>query len=525
MRSLRFRACTCATVFLGACSLDLQNPNSPTEDQVTTSQDGVIALATGLQGRFAAAYASFAYTAGLVTDEFAATSASLISISDAEQGAVPSGTGISDAVFNNIYRTVRTADDLLTGSVALAAQIEPGTRSGLRALAWALKAEALGEALQSYQRVPINTSGVTAPAYVTRAQALPLVRELLDSAANAITATPPSAFFNASILTPGVNLPNVIQLFRARYARLAGDNATALAAANLVARSGTGALSVLTFPAPAVNPYANVTGGPNGIAPRRQWRLSMATQDLRFGYFVIPSTTASGRVGALLDPWNRYASPQAPLPVYFPDEALLIKAEALANQSQLAAAQAALDSVRTDCTGGRGLDDPKACLPALTASLTQAQLLNEIYLQRRYELFGTGLRWEDSRRRNLIRGPVAAPGVPSDGQRCWLPYAVGDRNGGIPTPPSPRSPTPPNPRHFRRGAHYENRRSGIRGQRQKSPSGQPVRAARRPGTRLWAPRTCLLPVCRCAGVWYQGGRFTTRAHRAHRSRALCQRHH
>ena len=428
MRPIRFVALVFAAAAASACSLDLQNPNSPTESQVTTSVDGVIALATGLQGRFATSYGSFAYTAGLVTDEFAATSAALISISDAEQGAVPSGTGIADAVFNTLYRTIRTADDLLTGSVALAAQIDPGTRSGLRALAFALKAEALGEALQSYQRVPINTFGVTAPTYATRAQALPLVRELLDSAATTIAATPPSAFFNANILTPGLNLPNLIQLFRARYARMAGDNATALAASNLVARSGTAALSVLTFPAPAVNPFANVTGGPNGIAPRRQWRLSMATQDQRFVYFVIPSTTATGRVGALIDPWNRYGSPQAPLPVYFPDEALLIKAEALANQSQLAAAQAALDSVRTDCTGGRGLDDPKACLPALSGTLTQVALLSELYAQRRYELFGTGLRWEDARRRSLIRGPVTAPGAPSDGQRCWLPYAIGDRN-------------------------------------------------------------------------------------------------
>ena len=53
---------------------------------------------------------------------------------------------------------------------------------------------------------------------------------------------------------------------------MANDDATALAAANLVARTGPAALSVLTFPAPAVNFYANVTGGTNGIAPRRQWR-------------------------------------------------------------------------------------------------------------------------------------------------------------------------------------------------------------------------------------------------------------
>lgn len=446
MRILKQCAVAFAAVAVGACSLDLQNPNSPTEGQVTTSVDGVIALATGLQGRFAVSYGNFAYMAGLVTDEFAATSAALVSISDAEQGAVPSGTAIADNVFNSVYRTVRSADDLLTGSAALGSQFDAGTKSGLRALAFALKAEALGEAIQAYQKLPINTYGVTAPTYVARAEALTLVRQLLDSAEAEIAATAPSSFFTSSILTPGVNLPNVIHLFRARYARMAGDNTTALAASNLVARTGAAALSQLSFPAaPAVNPYANVTGGPNGIAPRRQWRLSMQAQDQRFVYFVTPSTTATGRIGSLLDPWNRYANPQAPLPIYFPDEALLIKAEALANQNQLAAAQAVLDSVRTDCAGGRGLDDPKACLPALAGSLTQAELLTEIYVQRRYELFGTGLRWEDSRRRTAIRGPAPSPAVPADGQRCWLPYAIGDRNANpnatFTALPDPTEPT------------------------------------------------------------------------------------
>jgi hypothetical protein len=452
MRMMKRFVTAFAAVSVGACNLDLQNPNQPTEGQVTTSVQGVIALATGLQARFSESYGNYAYMAGLVTDEFASTSAALISISDAEQGSVAQGTAIADNVFNSVYRTVRTANDLLTGSEALAAEFEPGTRSGLRALAFTLKAEALGEALQSYQKIPINTQ-VIAPVYVTRAEALPYVRALLDSAAAEIAATPPSAFFNANILTPGVSLPNVLHLYRARYARMAGDDATALSASNLVARSGTAAMSVLTYPPPAVNFYANVTGGTNGIAPRRQWRLSMAAADQRFNYFVIPSTTLTGRVAALLDPWSRYAIPQSPLPVYFPDEALLIKAEALANQGNLAQSQAALDSVRTDCTGGRGLDDPKACLPPLTGTLTQAELMTEIYAQRRYELFGTGLRWEDSRRRNLIRGPVATPGVPVDGQRCWLPYAVGDRNANPNATPE-LLPNPTEPATFPSGCTY-----------------------------------------------------------------------
>jgi hypothetical protein len=428
-----------ALVGAAACSLDLQNPNAPTEPQVTTSVNGVIALATGLQARFATSYAAFAYTAGLVTDEFAAVSAALISISDAEQGAVPPGTGIADLVFNSIYRTVRTADDVLAGADALAGQFEPGTRSGLRALALTLKAESLGEALQSYQRIPVQTYNVTAPTYVPRAEALPVVRQLLDSAATIVAATPPSAFFNANILTPGLSLPNVIQLYRARYARLANDHAAALSAANQVARTGGAALSVLTFPAPAVNPYSDVTGGINGILPRRQWRLSLPAGDQRASYFVTPSTV-TGRIGTPLDSWARYGVAQAPLPVYLPDEALLIKAEALVSQGQLAAAQAALDSVRTDCPGGRGLDDPKACLAPLAGQLSQEALLAEIYAQRRWELFATGLRWEDARRRNAVRGPAASPAQPLDAQRCWLPYAIGDRNANPNVPADAAEP-------------------------------------------------------------------------------------
>ena len=453
MRRCAVAAAAAPLALLGACSLDLSNPNSPTQQQVASNVDAVIGLATGLQGRFSQSYGNFAYMAGLVTDEFSATSAALISISDAEQGAVPSGTTIADNVFNSVYRTVRTADELLQGSQAIADQVDPGTLSGLRALAYALKAEALGEALQSYQKIPIKTFNVTAPTYVPRSEALPYVRALLDSAATEITTTPPSSFFNGTVLTPGVNLPNVIQLFRARYARIANDDATALAAANLVGRTGPSALSVLTFPSPGVNFYANVTGGTNGIAPRRQFRTSMLPQDQRFTYFVVPSSTLTGRIGAPLDPWNRYASPQAPLPVYMPDEALLIKAEALANQNQLAPAQAALDSVRTDCTGGRGIDDPKACLPPLGGQLPKDQLLTEIYTQRKYELFSTGSRWEDARRRNAIIGPTASPSIPTNGQRCWLPYAVGDRNAN-PNATFSALPDPAEPSTFPTGCTY-----------------------------------------------------------------------
>jgi len=68
MRMIKRCVVALAATTLGACSLDLQNPNNPTEGQVTSSPDGVIALATGLQGRFANSHFNYAYMAGLVTD-------------------------------------------------------------------------------------------------------------------------------------------------------------------------------------------------------------------------------------------------------------------------------------------------------------------------------------------------------------------------------------------------------------------------------------------------------------------------
>ena len=437
MTTIRRIAIATAAFALTACELDLKNPNAPTVDEVTASVDGVIALGTGLQARYAESYGNFAYMAGLVTDEFAAVSAALISISDAEGGSVAPGTGIAENVFNSVYRTVRTADEILVNAEQFPPEVEAGTKSGLKALAYTLKADALGQAVQSYQRIPIQTFEVTAPTYVPRSESLPYIRALLDSAVLTLAAQAPSAFFNASILTPGVNLTNTIHLFRARYARMMNDDAAAVAAANLVSRTS---LSALTYPSPSINFYTNVTGGANGIGPRDQFRTSMASGDQRAAYFVVASNT-TGRVGSLLDTWARYTNPRAPLPVYYPDEALLIKAEALARLNQLAASQAALDSVRTDCPGGRGLDDPKACLPALSDALSQAQLLDEIYRQRRWELYSTGLRWEDARRRNAVRGFAVFPNVPTDAQRCWLPYAIGDRNANRNVPADPPEPS------------------------------------------------------------------------------------
>ena len=67
-----------------------------------------------------------------------------------------------------------------------------------------------------------------------------------------------------------------------------------------------------------------------------------------------------------------------------------------------------------------------------------ADLLAEVYRNRRYELFATGLRWEDARRLGSVGvgGGIAT--------RCWLPYTVGERNANpANVPADPEGSEPP----------------------------------------------------------------------------------
>jgi hypothetical protein len=155
------------------------------------------------------------------------------------------------------------------------------------------------------------------------------------------------------------------------------------------------------------------------VLPRDAWRLAAVAGDGRVAYHVA-TASLTGRIGTPLDNYAHYGVAASTMPTYYPDEPLLIKAEALANLGQLAQAQAVLDSVRTDCPG-LVPTDPNACLPPLAGQLTKDQLIAEIYYNRRMELFATGLRWEDTRRLGLV-------GAGSAGKRCWLPYTIGERN-------------------------------------------------------------------------------------------------
>jgi hypothetical protein len=432
MRPYLTGALLAGSLGLAACDLDTTNPNAPRQQEVVATTEGLMALGVGVQARFATSTANFIYSAGLLTEELGAITTAFSTISDAERGTVPNNAGLVSDFWNASYRTVKTANDIIYNIDNVV--MPRGTRSGLLGLAYLFKAAALGELTMGFESVPIDTYADSTPAFVDRQAALTYVLALLDSAQRAYADTVLSAQFTTQVLATGLNVPNTILAYKARYHRMLGNWTDALAKADSVSRT---VFSILQFSAQLQNPLFVLSTGSSGVLPRDTLRLADTSETRRMAYFVTPANI-SGRIGTPLDNWAVFAASASPIPTYYPDEVLLIKAEALVNLTRLAEAQAVLDSVRTDCPGqGRVTNDPGPCLAPLVVPLTASQLLAEIYRNRQYELFATGLRWEDLRRQGRV-------GATSSAKRCWLPYPIGERNANPENVPmDPEGTEPP----------------------------------------------------------------------------------
>ena len=85
-RSVRSGILACAVLALGGCSLDLQDPNRPTEDEVFGNLDGIKAVAIGLQAEYGNEVIDPIYVQALITDELGAGPNSFQTFKDVDLG-------------------------------------------------------------------------------------------------------------------------------------------------------------------------------------------------------------------------------------------------------------------------------------------------------------------------------------------------------------------------------------------------------------------------------------------------------
>src|SRR5688500_4365248 len=406
---------TALTALIAGCSLELTNPNQPTEEAVITDLNGVLAVAVGMQQQFAQAIDDYMVTNSLVTDEWGTRTASLIAYQ-----SLLTGVNFDDSYlvvytpWERSYAVIKSANTVLTG----ADQLGVGTalRAGTVADARLFKAMAFGMLIQQYEEVPVvvTTEGsVPQP----RAVVMDTILTLLESARAEIAGVSDAdlAGFRTRVAGTGFDLRATIDAMLARYYLIAGRYNDAIAAANRVSPT---AMSVLSFPAPTRNPVENLSLQLVYVAGLNSFVTQAEAGDRRPDYWL--NTTSPGPAAnppdTVLRFLRKYSTPNEPFPLFLPDEMKLIKAEAYARTNQLVEALALVNEVRTQTSST--VDEPVAGLPPVVL-VTHAQILAEIARQRRYELYEQGLRWEDTRRfGTALTTTPTLPWLPIPQQEC-----------------------------------------------------------------------------------------------------------
>lgn len=420
-----------ASILLWGCSLDVTNPNQAFEEQVLDTSDGIKALAIGMQRTYASSNVDAYVRHPAVTNRELAANTTFSNLLELEDGlaALSGANSAVGSIWSRSYRVIGMANDLIDNAPQV--PLADGTRSGIIALAHLYKAKCLGFVAQTFAEAPLDVQADGQASFRPRAELLAEAIRLLDRARETAESTPPSDEFYGEILGSGFDLTNTIDAYRARYHLFAGDYQAALTAADAVDPAAT---SVYTYDAENRNPvYAQVVVA-DDYAPRDHFGLSETESgDARLAFYTAPSERESNPNGfPIEDIAGFWHSASASIPAYLPGEMALIRAEAHAMLGDLDAAIAEIDAVRTKTPD----EDPfgvGAALPPYSGPQSLEAVLDEIFRQRRAELFlhGTGL--EDSRR-------LGRPG-PSDDMfernRDFYPYADQERLNNPNTPADP----------------------------------------------------------------------------------------
>jgi hypothetical protein len=416
-----------AAVMISAtgCKKDYTNPTAATSTQVLSTAKGLAGVAVGLQRTYAANVAyGMADANGLVTGETILLNAGNTSELQFSTGgnAVDGTNALLGNLWSSAAKVIYDANNVITGAAGVT---DKGYASGLIGYATIYKALSMGALAEFWEKVP-DTIGTAATNFSDRTVGYNRAIAAIDKALAAISANAISTSFIADV-PAGVDIVNTLYALKARYSLFAGNYTAALAAANAVDLTKK---STMNFEAANANPvYASVTSTNNVYQPVDSTlglpaAIAPDLNDKRIPFYTLINPTINPRF-RLNGFW---IAATTAIPIYFPGEMSLIKAECYARAAtpDLVNGILELNKVVTK----KAASDPLgigADLPPV-APVTAADLLTQIYRNRCIELFLSGLKLEDMRRFGRAN---------TERKRNLFPYPFRERDSNPNTPADP----------------------------------------------------------------------------------------
>ena len=334
------------------------------------------------------------------------------------------GTGTPDnsAFYTNNsygqrYATVKTCNLLIQATQNTQA-VTAEQAEGYYAFAKTLKAyellNALNEQWDNGIRIDVADPTNLGPFTANATEALTAIADILTEAAAHCGGAGATFSFPLTTGFLGFNTPpnfaKFIKALQARVELYRENYAQALTFVNQSFIDETGNFNVgvyrvfATTAGDRTNPlfFPQNTNGTTRVA-HPTWLTDAIPGDLRLNKATVRTTPISPAGSNLTGTHDafRYTSNTAAIAIIRNEELILIKAEALVQTDQFAAAKTLIDKIRVD-VGNIG---------TYGGALAKPEMINEVLFQRRYSLWDEGHRWVDMRRYDRLNElPIDRPG-------------------------------------------------------------------------------------------------------------------
>ena len=424
-------------LFATGCETDFDNPNAVTEEQAFSSREGIIATTVGMQQVYSTSGVRWMVETPAVTTREAGITTTFQNMIELEDGGtdLPNFNSNVKGMWSTMLSVMRIAEEVEANTPSI--ELEAGTTSGLIAYAKLFKAMCIANLAQSYDQVVVQTNPDNNAVFVSRAEGMQAAITLLTEAQALIAANPISDEFVNEVTLGNIDVENTINAMLARINLFAGNYDAAITAANNVDANSA---SVFAYDTQNVNPIWNRVNNNNAnFKPRDNFGLPAQfvfdPTDGRLSFYLIPLNETNQNGLPIENLAGFFDNLTKSIPVYIPDEMLLIIAEANLRKASpdMAGAVVAINKVLTDTTDIFGIN---ANVAPYAGAMTVPALLDEVYRNRRAELFLIGTSLEDSRRFDR-QEPTSGIDYSTERNRNFYPFPDTERNSNPNTPTDP----------------------------------------------------------------------------------------
>nr|WP_321356954.1 RagB/SusD family nutrient uptake outer membrane protein [uncultured Draconibacterium sp.] len=423
-----------------ACDKEFSNPNEPNEENAYNSIDGFFAVCIGLKTHYSVTSLRYVvYVPGITTREIGTTSTyqTPMDLSYGSTSLTNINTGVG-SLWASLLKDKGQAEDLIANIDNIT--MEDGTRNGILAFAKYFKALSLINLYQNFEQAPLMNSDDGNAEFSNFDTGIAEIVTLLTEAKTSVAAGI-SSDFSSSVLG-NINLENSIDALLTRAYLYNEDYTNCI---NIGEGIDLSATSMFSYDNENYNPVFDfaINGSPY-LFPKDNFGLKgdyiPSPEDGRYDFYLTtPDTVELAELGGtkLKQISGFFSTYSSDIPVYLPGEVLLNIAEAYARSNQLDDAVFYLNSVLTKTDDVYGLNASMDDQTTFLLSLSQAELLEEIYKNRCIELFFTGQHLADSRRFHPSLSISPNTDLTSERNRNYYPYPQEERDNNSNCPADP----------------------------------------------------------------------------------------